>query len=127
MPTMRSPAMGLTTRGFPGKPTPGRHLQASAEMFFDVFEQFDPGNLLLGQAQREVMEGQLEVRRLREALEEAGRREVVVERPGRLTPMSFPIFAESLRATTVSSENWSSRVKKMVAVLEKERSPRAVV
>ena len=118
---------GLTSRGFPGKPTPARHLQASSEMFFDVFEQFDPGNLLLGQAQREVMEGQLEVRRLRETLEGLAERELVIERPGGLTPMSFPIWAESLRATTVSSESWSVRIRKMAVQLEKGERRRAVV
>jgi len=118
---------GLTSRGYPGKPTPARHLQASSEMFFDVFEQFDPGNLLLGQAQREVMEGQLEVRRLRETLEGLAGRELVIEHPGSLTPMSFPIWAESLRATTVSSESWSSRIRKMAVRLGERERRRAVV
>src|SRR5262249_24232526 len=37
-----------------------RQLQASSSLFFDVFQEFDPGNLLLDQARREVLERHVE-------------------------------------------------------------------
>ena len=46
---------GLTQQGMPGAKQKSRHLQASSDMFYDVFHEFDPGNLLLEQAQREVL------------------------------------------------------------------------
>ena len=58
----------MILQGYPGMRKLSRHLQASSSMFFEVFEQFDPKNLLLTQARREVLEDQLEVRRLRRTL-----------------------------------------------------------
>jgi ATP-dependent Lhr-like helicase len=111
---------GLIMPGFPGASRPMRHVQASSQMFFDVFEQFDPGNLLLDQARREVLDNQLEIVRLRRALEEAWTKRMVILEMDRLSPMGFPIWAEQLRATTLSSEKWSDMVKKMVVLLEEE-------
>src|SRR5581483_8255329 len=87
---------GLIIPGFPGAKKPARHLQASSEMFFDVFEEFDPDNMLLDQARREVLQNQLEIVRLREALERAAVQRMVLLRPATLTPLSFPIWAEHL-------------------------------
>jgi ATP-dependent Lhr-like helicase len=109
---------GLVLPGFPGTPKPSRHLQASSEMFFDVFEEFDPDNLLMDQARREVLESQLELARLRMAMEAAGTHRMVMVEPDQLTPLSFPIWAENLRATTLSSEKWADMVRKMVVELE---------
>jgi len=109
---------GLTHQGYPGRASPARHLQASSDMFYEVFEQFDPDNLLLDQARREVIEGQLEVKRLRETLEACAGREIVLRAPERVTPLAFPLFAESLRATTVSTETWEDRVRKMAVRMD---------
>ena len=38
---------GLISAGFPGQSQSNRQLQASSELFFDVFTEFDPDNLLL--------------------------------------------------------------------------------
>ena len=38
---------GLTQQGMPGAKQKSRHLQASSDMFYDVFHEFDPANLLL--------------------------------------------------------------------------------
>lgn len=109
---------GLTHQGFPGRAKPSSHLQASAEMFFDVFSEFDPDNLLLTQARREVLDNQLEVTRIRDALERTRERDILIIKPESITPLAFPVFAESLRATTISSETWEQRVRKMVGELE---------
>lgn len=116
---------GLTTAGHPGRRAPARHLQASSEMFFDVFREFDPANLLLTQARREVLESQLEFRRLEAALARAQEQRLVLRSPERLTPLAFPLWAESLRATHVSSETWEARVRRMAAALEKDAQQEA--
>jgi ATP-dependent Lhr-like helicase len=110
---------GLTHQGYPGAQVRTRHLQASSDMFFDVFREFDPGNMLLYQAQREVLDQQLELTRLERALERAAALSIrVVETPV-LSPLAFPLYAESLRATTVTSESWEDRVRKLAAQMER--------
>lgn len=109
---------GLTHQGYPGGNVRTRHMQASSDMFYEVFREFDPGNLLLFQAQREVLDQQLELERLDRAMERAATLDIrVVETPV-LSPLAFPLFAESLRATTVTSESWEDRVRKLAAQME---------
>jgi ATP-dependent Lhr-like helicase len=110
---------GLIHPGFPGKQAKSaRHLQASSELFYDVFTEFDPANLLLDQAKREVLSDQLEVTRLRSALERIARSAIVMVETARLTPLSFPLYAERLRTQTMSSESWRERIERMVLRLE---------
>lgn len=116
---------GLTPQGYPGRPSPARRLQASSDMFFDVFTDFDPGNLLLSQARREVLEGQFEITRVRDSLDWMSRAPLLLISPPDLTPLSFPLWAESLRATTVSTQRWEDRVRDMVVRLERANTPAA--
>ena len=109
---------GLIHQGYPGEVKPNRHLQASSDMFYEVFEQFDPENLLLAQARREVLEGQLEAQRLRDILEACADRELILMEPRSVTPLAFPLLAETMRATTVSSEAWEDRIRRMIVRLE---------
>lgn len=111
---------GLIFPDFPGRGKTSRQLQASSDLFFDVFADFDPGNLLLEQARREVLEQQLEIARLKAALERVRAQPLEIVRPGRLTPLAFPLWAETLRAHTISTEKWSDRVQKMALKLEAE-------
>jgi len=106
---------------FPGLPRSGktaRQLQASSGLFFDVFRRYDPGNLLLSQAHREVLERQLESSRLGRALERLQRAEVVITTPKRVTPLAFPLLVDRTRER-VSSESLSDRIKRMQVALEK--------
>lgn len=118
---------GLIFQGYPGATKPARHLQASSELFFDVFSEFDPGNLLLEQARHEVLSEQLEVSRLRTCLERAAGMSMVVVDTERLTPLAFPLWAESLRMQHVTSERWEDRVRAMVDQLERAASAREPV
>ncbi|MEZ4720934.1 MAG: ligase-associated DNA damage response DEXH box helicase [Flavobacteriales bacterium] len=103
---------GLVFNGYPGNQKKERHLQASSQLFFDVFHDYDPSNLLLRQAFDEVMDFQLEEQRLREALVRIAGQEIVVKHPEKFTPLSFPIIVDRLRET-VTSERLSDRIKKM--------------
>jgi ATP-dependent Lhr-like helicase len=115
---------GLTHQGFPGRQTRSRQMQASSDMFYDVFKEFDPANLLLFQAHREVLDQQLELDRLDRALHRAATLAIrVVETPV-LSPLAFPLFAESLRATTVTSESWEDRVRKLAAQMDRQAAKR---
>ena len=108
---------GLIFQGYPGSGKTARQLQASSGLFFDVFTRYDPENLLLVQARREVLERQLEVQRLRETLEQIGAMRILRVELDRLTPLSFPLWASFVQAN-VTSEKWSDRIKLMAMELE---------
>jgi ATP-dependent helicase Lhr and Lhr-like helicase len=108
---------GLVFQGFPGAPKSMRQLQASSGLFYEVFRKYDAGNRLLGQAEREVLEQEIDIGRLRDALASMrGQRVVyrVLERP---TPFAFPLMVERLREQ-VSTEKLATRVERMLAELE---------
>jgi ATP-dependent Lhr-like helicase len=113
---------GLVFQGQPGKPKTTRQIQASSGLLYDVFARYDPENLLLDQARREVLENELEARRLAGALERIAAVEIAVEHPARLTPISFRLWADSAR-NEVSSESWETRVRRMAAELEAAVEP----
>jgi ATP-dependent Lhr-like helicase len=106
---------------FPGLPRSGktaRQLQASSGLFFDVFRRYEPDNLLLAQADREVLERQLERSRLGAALHRIAGARIVVTTPKRFTPLSFPLLVDRTR-NKVSSEKLADRIKRMQLALER--------
>jgi len=103
---------GLLFEGLPSRRKSNRQLQASSNLFYEVFSKYDPGNLLLVQARREVLERQLEESRLQRALQRivAGRITLLdVPKP---TPLAFPLMVDRLREQ-LSSEALVERVRKM--------------
>ena len=108
---------GLVFQGYPGAGKSVRQLQASSGLIYDVFAKYDPENRLLDQARREVLERQLEVRRLRDAMEAMEKMTLHECRLEHLSPLAFPLWAMWIQAQ-VSSEQWGDRVKRMVAELE---------
>lgn len=103
---------GLLFQGMPGEPVKQRHLQSSASLLFNVFCEYDPDNILLRQAYREVLENQMEETRLRNMLERIQQSKIVIKFPTQLTPFCFPIKVDSLRET-LSSEKLEDRVRRM--------------
>lgn len=111
---------GLLPPSLPGKtPRSLRQLQASSGLLFDVLSQHDPDHLLLHQARREVFSGTLELDRLAATLADCAQRELTVHRPGSLTPLSFPLWAERLRGQ-LSTEDWKTRVQRAAEQLERK-------
>lgn len=108
---------GLIFQGYPGAGKSNRQLQASSGLFFDVFAKYDPENRLLQQARREVVERQLEVRRLQTSLEDIRAMKFRLMAIERLTPLAFPLWAMWVQAE-VSSEQWRDRVQRMAEQLE---------
>ena len=109
---------GLIQPGFPGQRKSSRHLQASSNLFFDVFEQYDPENLLLEQSRREVLEQQLDLSRMQRALKRIASCRILLNDPPKVTPFAFPLLVDKLRER-VSNETLSDRVARLQSQLEK--------
>jgi ATP-dependent Lhr-like helicase len=108
---------GLLFQGYPQQKKSSRQLQASSSLFYEVFRKHDAGNLLLTQAQREVLEQELELTRLRETLAEMRSRALSFHEVPRATPFAFPLMVERFREK-LSTEKLSDRVARMVRELE---------
>ena len=109
---------GLVFQGYPGQPKSARQLQASSGLFYEVLRKYDAGNLLLGQADREVLEQELDLARIRAALAWMRSRKQVLRAISRPTPFAFPLLVERLREQ-LSTEKLADRVARMVAELER--------
>ena len=113
---------GLVFQGYPGQPKSNRQVQASSSLFFEVFRKHDAGNLLLTQAQREVMEQELELTRLRDTLTELHARAVAFRDVARATPFGFALMVERFREK-LTTEKLSDRIARMLRELEKAATP----
>ncbi len=110
---------GLVFAGYPGQSKSMKQVQASSGLLYDVFVKYDPDNLLVHQAQREVLERQLEASRLGRVLERLSHsavRVIDVERP---TPLAFPLLVDFSRGK-LSSEKLADRVRRMTVSAEKK-------
>lgn len=103
---------GLVFKGFPGAHKKDKHLQSSSQLFFDVFQDYDPDNLLLQQAFDEVMQFQLEENRLRRTLQRIQLQKIIFTTPGKPTPFVFPLIVDKMREK-ISSETLQERIRKM--------------
>ncbi len=109
---------GLVFQGYPGKQVKAKHLQANSGLFFKVFQDYESDHLLLRQAYEEVYDFQLEIVRMRAAFRRISQHKIVITQPEKLTPFSFPIFAEVFRER-FSNESFAERMKKIREQLEK--------
>jgi ATP-dependent helicase Lhr and Lhr-like helicase len=109
---------GLVFQGHPGQQKSTRQLQASSGLFYEIFRQHDSDNLLLNQADAEVLLQELDAQRIRIALERMSASRVIVTRPRKPTPFAFPLIVGRLREK-VSTEKLADRVERMLAELEK--------
>ncbi|MGB0175809.1 MAG: ligase-associated DNA damage response DEXH box helicase [Owenweeksia sp.] len=104
---------GLVFTGYPGQPVKDKHLQSSTQLIFNVFQDYEPDNLLLQQAYEEALDFQLEEGRLRKALERIHTQTIRVVNLERPSPFAFPIMVDRLSRERLSSESMEDRVKKM--------------
>jgi len=110
---------GLIFQGMPGEQVKAKHLQSSAGLLFNVLSEFDPGNVLLKQAYREVLDQQMEEVRLRTALQRIATSKIIINFPKKLTPFCFPIIVDGLSRNNLSSETFEDRINKMQLQLGK--------
>ena len=104
---------GLISQAMPGQNKTGGQLQISAALLFDVFQKHEPGSLLLEQAQREVLDEQLEAQRLQAALKRMASYTWRVERIARPGPLAFPLLVEGLNSR-LSNESLLDRVQRLI-------------
>ena len=109
---------GLIFEGYPGQRKSARQTRASSNLFFDVFTNYDPENMLLLQSKREVLQRQLEEQRLVNVLQRIENSELVIQDLKKPTPLAFPLIVDGLR-DRLSSEKLSDRIKRMQQTLEK--------
>jgi ATP-dependent helicase Lhr and Lhr-like helicase len=110
---------GLVFSGYPGQPKSTRQLQASSGLFFEVFRKYDQGNLLLSQAQKEVLSQELEISRLRATLLRILRKELVFVQLRHPSPMSLPLMVERFREQ-LSTEQLSTRLDRILRDMERD-------
>lgn len=103
---------GLVFKGFPGKNKRDKHLQASSQLFFDVFKDYEANNLLYLQAFEEVMVFQLEETRMRDALTRIENQTILVKKLSKPSPFCFPIMVDRLREK-LSYEKLEDKIKRM--------------
>lgn len=113
---------GLIFQGYPGEHKKARHLQASAGLLFNVFNEYEPNNVLIRQAYQEVFTQQMEELRLRDMLARIQHSKIVLTFPTRLTPFCFPIKVDSMREN-LTSEKLVDRVKRMQQQLNAAFNP----
>lgn len=110
---------GLIFQGYPGEHKKARHLQASAGLLFNVFNEYEPDNVLIRQAYQEVFDQQMEEQRLRDMLRRIQHSNIILRFPERFTPFCFPIKVDSMREN-LTSEKLEDRVRRMQQQLERE-------
>jgi ATP-dependent Lhr-like helicase len=103
---------GLIFQSVPGFRKSGKQVRASSTLLYDVLSEFDPGNLLLEQARREVMERQFESSRLARTLRRLHESPLVVVETGRPTPLGLPLVVERIGAR-LTGESLLERIEKM--------------
>jgi len=99
-------------QGYPGRYKKGKHLQASSQLIFDVFEQYDPKNLLLRQAFKEVYDNQVDELRMRVAFKRIETQQIRFIETERFSPFAFPIMTDRLRSK-FSNETLRDKINKM--------------
>ena len=102
----------LVFQGYPSSRKTGSQLQVSAALIYEVFAKYEADNLLLLQAEQEVLNQQLELKRLRIALERLQRFKVVWQTTKRPSPLAFPLLIERLSAR-LSNESLRERIERL--------------
>jgi ATP-dependent Lhr-like helicase len=103
---------GLVLPALPGARKSTRQVQASSSLLYDVFLKYDPDNLLLVQARREVLEQHFEQSRLASTLERLERSALELIPVRRPTPLGFPLVVERISAS-LSNESLLERVERL--------------
>lgn len=101
---------GLVSTGYPGAHRRSKHMQASSSLIYEVLEEFDPENLLLSQARREVMDQQFEQTRLARSLLRVTQSPWVWKQLVSPSPMALPLSIERI-AATVSTQTVLDRIE----------------
>ena len=116
---------GLISSGYPGQPKSARQLQASSALFFEVFRKYDASNLLLNQAEKEVLSQELEISRLGETLRRMREKTLDFVELRHPSPMSVPLMVERFREK-LSTEQLSQRLDRILKDMESDEAAATV-
>jgi ATP-dependent Lhr-like helicase len=108
---------GLVFSGYPGAPKSMRQLQASSSLFYEVFRQYDAGNRLLTQAEREVLAQELDLQLLQATLQRLAALPLDVVQLRAPSPFALPLLVERLREQ-LSTEKLKDRLDRLLAEAE---------
>lgn len=103
---------GLVFKGYPGSRKTSSQLQVSTSLLYEVFTKYEPDNLLLKQAEREVLEEQLETHRLTKTLERLSHLDIMWQETKRPSPLAFPLLVERW-GTRMSNESLLERIERL--------------
>jgi ATP-dependent Lhr-like helicase len=109
---------GLIFTGYPGAPKSARQLQASSSLFYEVFRKYDEGNLLLNQAQSEVLSQELDIRRLAASLKRMRSQRVEAVTLAAPSPFALPLMVERFREK-LTTEKLKDRLARIIRDAEK--------
>jgi ATP-dependent Lhr-like helicase len=109
---------GLIFTGYPGAPKSTRQLQASSGLFYEVFRKYDAGNLLLTQAQAEVLSQELDLARLSATLQRMQRQRLEFVELKAPSPFALPLMVERFREK-LSNEKLADRLERIVRDAER--------
>ncbi|MEL6472004.1 MAG: ligase-associated DNA damage response DEXH box helicase [Cyanobacteria bacterium J06623_4] len=107
-----SQVAGLVFKGYPGSKKTANQVQISSSLIYEVFTKYEPDNLLLQQAEREVIEGQMEEPRLTAALKRMRQLDLVWMNIKRPSPLGFPLLVERL-SSRLSNESLRDRIERL--------------
>ena len=108
---------GLVFQGYPRKPIKTKHLQSGSQLFYDVFKEHEPENLLYLQAINETFDHGIESPRIQRSFEKIENLKIVWKDCKYPTPLSFPLITDRIRSK-LSSESVEDRIRKMYLKLE---------
>ncbi len=109
---------GLIFTGYPGAAKSSKQLQASSGLFFEVFKKYDANNLLLGQAEREVLSQELNIEQLQTTLKTMQTRRLDWVQLAHPSPLSLPLMVERLREK-LRNEKLADRLDRILREAEK--------
>ena len=107
-----SQVAGLVFKGYPSSKKTASQVQISSSLIYDVFTKYEPENLLLVQAEREVIDSQMEAPRLAAALKRMRELELVWQDIRRPSPLGFPLLVERL-SSRLTNESLRDRIARL--------------
>ncbi|HWI10668.1 MAG TPA: ligase-associated DNA damage response DEXH box helicase [Burkholderiaceae bacterium] len=109
---------GLIFTGYPGQPKSTRQLQASSSLFYEVFAKYDAGNLLLTQAQTEVLSQELDIARLSASLARMRAQRIAFVELSVPSPFALPLMVERFREK-LTTEKLKDRLDRLLKEMER--------
>jgi ATP-dependent helicase Lhr and Lhr-like helicase len=109
---------GLIFTGYPGQPKSTRQLQASSSLFYEVFRKYDAANMLLTQAQTEVLSQELDIRRLCASLRRMRSQRIEFVELKAPSPFALPLMVERFREK-LSTEKLRDRLDRLMKDMER--------